>query len=113
MLNFNHILPSPLQYRDPQTPIDFVEKLYKGGPFLKTIPHALLEDGIFIGQIGAADTIDDPGDTMTLKNKNVVNFISTLVDSGFESILGYEEVSRGELREPTRRRNIACFFQLS
>jgi hypothetical protein len=78
-------------YRDPQIQKDFVEALYDGGPFLRSLPNALSENGIFVGQVGQAPSLKDPLEDHSL-NRNRVKFIQSLIDLGFLSILDYEEV---------------------
>lgn len=48
---------------------------------------------MFIGQVGEAPHLSDPREDLSL-NRNRVNFIKTLIDLGFESIVDYDEVSK-------------------
>lgn len=77
---------------DPQVQKDFVDALYDGGPFLKSLPNAMANDGILVAQVGAAPKLHSPPEENSL-DRNRVNFIRSLVDMGFESIRDYEEVS--------------------
>ena len=69
-----------------------MEALYDGGPFLRSLPNALSDIGVFVGQLGMASTIFDPVEEHSPMSKNRVKFIQTLIDLGFKSILDYEEV---------------------
>jgi len=76
---------------DPQIRKDFVNALYDDeGPFLKAIPKALSDDGIFISQVGESTHIDDPAEQYTddLNRYRLVNSLSRL---GFSTIRSYSD----------------------
>ena len=77
---------------DPQVQKSFVDALYDGGPFLKSLPHAVASDGIFVAQVGETPDIRSPPEEHSL-SRNRMKFIQSLVDLGFESIRDCEEVS--------------------
>jgi hypothetical protein len=77
---------------DPQVQKSFVDALYDGGPFLRSLPNAIASDGIFVAQVGEAPAITSPPEENSL-SRNRMKFIQSLVDLGFESIRDYEEVS--------------------
>ena len=79
-------------YRDPQIQKDFVVALYDGGDFLRSLPNALSENGVFIAQVGQAPILKSPSEDHSM-HRNRVKFIQSLIDLGFQSILDYEEVS--------------------
>ena len=81
-----------LLYRDPQVQVEFVDALYDGGPFLRSLPNGLNEDGILIAQVGEAPKIHDPGEDFSW-HRNRLKFVKTLINTGFESVRDYEEVS--------------------
>ena len=70
---------------------DFVDALYDGGPFLSSLPKAIGEDGMLVAQVGEGAGINSPSEADG-QNRNRVNFIRSLVDLGFESIVDYDEV---------------------
>lgn len=81
----------PSFHRDPQIRKDFVNALYDDeGPFLKAIPKALSDDGIFISQVGESTHIDDPAEQYTddLNRYRLVNSLSRL---GFSTIRSYSD----------------------
>jgi hypothetical protein len=77
--------------RDPQIQIPFVEALYDGGPFLRSIPNALGDTGILVAQVGEAADLGDAAEHLTL-NKNRANFLRSLTDFRFEGVRSYREV---------------------
>jgi hypothetical protein len=89
---------------DPQVQKSFVDALYDGGPFLRSLPNAIASDGIFVSQVGEAPDIRSPPEEHSL-SRNRLKFIQSLVDLGFESIGDYEEV-----RNKPKSWG-SCFFQ--
>lgn len=85
-------------HRDPQVQVDIVEALYDGGPFLKSLPNALRDNGILVAQVGEAAKMEAPGEEYSW-HKNRVRFIETLINIGFESVRDYEEVSNCSIEE--------------
>eukprot|EP00531_Pseudo-nitzschia_arenysensis_P006766 CAMPEP_0116154554 /NCGR_PEP_ID=MMETSP0329-20121206/21842_1 /TAXON_ID=697910 /ORGANISM="Pseudo-nitzschia arenysensis, Strain B593" /LENGTH=843 /DNA_ID=CAMNT_0003651541 /DNA_START=63 /DNA_END=2591 /DNA_ORIENTATION=- len=79
---------------DPQIQKEFVDALYDGGPFLKSLPHALNDAGILVGQVGQANTIGSPSGEFSV-DRNRIKFIETLVSLGFPTIRDYEESHNG------------------
>ena len=79
---------------DPQIQKEFVDALYDGGPFLKSLPNALKENGILISQVGQANSIRDPSGEFSI-DKNRIKFIESLVSLGFPAIRDYEESHNG------------------
>lgn len=77
---------------DPQVQVDIVTALYDGGPFLTSLPNGLRDDGILIAQVGEAAKMIAPGEEHSW-HRNRVKFIETLINTGFESVRDYEEVS--------------------
>lgn len=75
---------------DPQIQKDFVNALYDEGPFLKSIPNALNENGIFISQVGESVSMDDPAEKDTT-NINRVRLVKSLSRLGFSSIRSYSD----------------------
>lgn len=71
--------------------MEFVDALYDGGPFLRSIPNGLNENGILIAQVGEAPKMADPGEDFSW-HRNRLKFVKTLINTGFESIRDYEEV---------------------
>ena len=81
-------------YRDPQIQKEFVDALYDGGPFLRSLPSALNEAGILVAQVGEANTIDSPSGEFSI-DRNRIKFIETLVSLGFPTVRDYEEIHNG------------------
>eukprot|EP00934_Nitzschia_sp_Nitz4_P004298 Nitzschia sp. Nitz4//scaffold42_size132992//58165//61027//NITZ4_003394-RA/size132992-augustus-gene-0.112-mRNA-1//-1//CDS//3329551703//4288//frame0 len=83
---------------DPQVQKDFVDALYDGGPFLKSLPNAIGEKGILVAQMGEAPLMQQPAEEHSV-NKNRVKFMRSLVDLGFQSIRDYE-IGHGGFESP-------------
>lgn len=75
---------------DPQIQKEFVNALYDGGPFLRSLPKALNEHGILISQVGQANSIGSPSGEFSV-DRNRIKFIKTLVSLGFPTVRDYEE----------------------
>jgi len=75
---------------DPQVRKEFVNALYDEGPFLKSIPNALEEKGIFISQVGESASTDDPAEKFT-DNLNRLRLINSLVKLGFTNVQTYTD----------------------
>mmetsp|Transcript_22076 Transcript_22076/g.61400 ORF Transcript_22076/g.61400 Transcript_22076/m.61400 type:complete len:871 (+) Transcript_22076:139-2751(+) len=75
---------------DPQVQKGFVDALYDGGPFLRSLPNALAEHGIMVAQVGEANTINSPSGEYSM-DRNRIKFIETLVSLGFPTVRDYEE----------------------
>uniref|UniRef100_A0A7S4EJQ9 PABS domain-containing protein n=1 Tax=Pseudo-nitzschia australis TaxID=44445 RepID=A0A7S4EJQ9_9STRA len=75
---------------DPQIQKTFVDTLYDGGPFLRSLPNALGENGIIIAQVGEGNTISSPSGEHSV-DRNRIKFIETLVSLGFPTVRDYEE----------------------
>lgn len=88
------VFDSILFCSDPQIQKEFVDALYDGGPFLKSLPHALNDHGILVGQVGMANSIDSPSGEFSV-DRNRIKFIETLVSLGFPTIRDYEENHNG------------------
>jgi len=73
---------------DPQVRKEFVNALYDEGPFLKSIPNALEEKGIFISQVGEAASYTDPAEEYT-DNQNRLRLFNSLVKVGFKNVRTY------------------------
>lgn len=73
---------------DPQLQKDFVDALYDEGPFLKSIPGALTDDGIFISQVGESPASDDPSEQLT-ESLNRYRLTKSLASFGFSTIRSY------------------------
>jgi hypothetical protein len=82
---------------DPQVQKDFVDALYDGGPFMRSLPKALSDDGILVAQVGQAPDFRSSAEDFSI-NKNRVKFFESLVNVGFEHIRDYEEVREGSSR---------------
>ena len=91
-----NLLPSPIFVsslcRDPQVQKDFVDALYDDGPFLRSLPKALLWNGIMLGQIGQASSLSDAPRELSMKKNTVNKFIDGLTEVGFATIREYDEV---------------------
>ena len=85
-LLFQHIM----FHRDPQIQKDFVDALYDEGPFLKSIPNALTDDGIFISQVGESVHMEDPVEQNT-DNRNRVKLVKSLSRLGFTTVRSYSD----------------------
>jgi len=75
---------------DPQIQKDFVDALYDEGPFLKSIPNALTDDGIFISQVGESVHMEDPVEQNT-DNRNRVKLVKSLSRLGFTTVRSYSD----------------------
>lgn len=87
-------------HSDPQVQKDFVDALYDGGPFLRSLPNAISADGILVAQVGEAPVINSPPEESSL-SRNRMKFIQSLADLGFQSIFDYEEVTNNQYCEET------------
>lgn len=70
----------------------FVETLYEGGSAMRSIRKALDDDGILSAHVGESAQANDPAESLAV-DKNRANFVGSLVESGFEGIRDYDEVS--------------------
>lgn len=75
---------------DPQIQKDFVNALYDKGPFLKAIPHALNDDGIFISQVGESAAMDSPAEEYT-GDRNRQRLVESLSSLGFTIVRSYSD----------------------
>lgn len=79
---------------DPQIQKEFVDALYDGGPFLRSLPKALKDDGILVSQVGEANSIRSPSGEFSI-DRNRIKFVETLIGLGFPTIRDYEESHNG------------------
>lgn len=70
---------------------DFVQALYDGSDFLKSLPGSLSESGILITQVGTGPYLLASSEDHSI-HKNRVRFFEALVEIGFESVRDYTEV---------------------
>mmetsp|Transcript_21922 Transcript_21922/g.52175 ORF Transcript_21922/g.52175 Transcript_21922/m.52175 type:complete len:861 (+) Transcript_21922:178-2760(+) len=84
---------------DPQIQKDFVDALYDEGPFLKSIPNALSNDGIFISQVGEGATMDNAAEQYT-DDKNRHRLVDTLSKLGFSTIRSYTDNGHSGFSSP-------------
>jgi hypothetical protein len=80
---------------DPQIEKDFLDGLYDEGPFLRSLPLALSENGVFVAQVGEAAIFTTPPEVHS-NNKNRVALVNSLVNIGFKSVREYELVGAEE-----------------
>lgn len=73
--------------------------LYDEGPFLKSIPNALEEKGVFISQVGESVTADDPAEKLT-NNINRPRLINSLVKLGFTTVRAYTDSGQSGFYSP-------------
>lgn len=74
---------------------DFVQALYDGSDFLKSLPGSLSESGILITQVGTGPYLLASSEDHSI-HKNRVRFFEALVEIGFESVRDYTEVRRSQ-----------------
>ena len=72
---------------------DFVQALYDGSDFLKSLPGSLSDDGILVTQVGIGPYLMASSEDHSI-HKNRVRFFETLVRIGFESVRDYSEVRK-------------------
>lgn len=85
---------------DPQIQKAFVNALYdSNGPFLKSIPNALNDDGIFIAQVGESVDPNDPPEQFT-DNNNRFRLVSSLPSLGFTTIRSYTDSAQSGFSFP-------------
>jgi len=75
---------------DPQVRKEFVNALYDEGPFLKSMPNALEEKGIFVSQVGESVHNNDPAEKFSY-NLNRYRLINSLVKLGFTNVQTYTD----------------------
>ena len=79
-----------LDHSDPQDSIPFAELLYTDEDFIRSLYHALNEDGIIVFQLGEASDGRDPPDTKG-KNSRRAILIERLEKLGFAFFHAYED----------------------
>lgn len=85
---------------DPQIQKDFVNALYdSSGPFLKSIPNALSDDGIFTCQVGMSTEADDAPEQFT-ENRNRFRLVSNLSKLGFSTARSYTDGAQSGFSDP-------------
>ena len=89
------------KFSDPQVQKDFVQALYDGSPFLKSLPSSLSDNGILVTQVGSDPHLLAPSEDHSI-HKNRVKFFETLVEIGFGSVRNYSEVRRSHPVNPFR-----------
>jgi hypothetical protein len=87
-----------LSQSDPQVQKEFVDALYDGGPFVRSLPNALTKNGILVAQVGQANGISTASEEFSI-DRNRMKLIQTLVSLGFASIQVYLE-SHGGFERP-------------
>ncbi|KAL3915824.1 MAG: hypothetical protein SGILL_005465, partial [Bacillariaceae sp.] len=75
---------------DPQVQKEFVNALYDGSEFLRSLPNALSDNGIFTAQVGADALNKDPAEHLSL-NHNRVKLIESLSAIEFDMIRDYSD----------------------
>lgn len=65
--------------------------IYTDRSFYESLFNGLTPDGILISQIGEAESLTDPADTLST-DRSRVEFVDGLIDIGFEGIRRYTEV---------------------
>lgn len=85
-----NMLSSLFFYSDPQVQKEFVDALYDGSPFVRSLPQALSHNGILVAQVGEASKLRSPPPEFSI-DRNRLKFIRTLEVLGFASIQDYVE----------------------
>ena len=75
---------------DPKTSLEIAGGLYDDTSFVDSLFDALIEDGVFVVQMGKSRMLTDPHDEVG-RFKQTGLMIKTLEQSGFESIHTYDE----------------------
>jgi hypothetical protein len=75
--------------------VEIAGALYTDRYFYESLSNGLSPDGIFISQVGEADSIQSPSDEHSL-DRHLYGFIQGLMDIGLEGIRRYQEVRRRE-----------------
>jgi hypothetical protein len=81
---------SLVPHRDPDSVVEFSDLLYNNDELTDAFSRALGEEGIFVAQVGEADEIDDPPESL-YPDDHFMSFVNGLRRVGFESIVDYEE----------------------
>ena len=93
--NFDVIISDLL---DPQDTVEFARILYGSDSFVRSLYHALRDDGILIMQLGPAAALEDPAEEIT-SNKHRAGLTKMIANLGFKSMHTYEE-SHGGFNDP-------------
>lgn len=85
---------------DPQIQKAFVNALYDSdGPFLKSIPKALDDDGVFIAQVGESSDGADPPEQVT-DDSNRYRLVNSLPKLGFTTVRSYTDSAQSGFSFP-------------
>jgi len=79
---------------DPQDTVEFAHILYGSDSFVRSLYHALGDDGILIMQLGPAAALEDPAEEITV-NRNRAGLTKMIANIGFKSMHTYEESHAG------------------
>lgn len=84
---------------DPQVQKDYVNALYNSSDFLRALPNALSNNGIFVAQVGEDAGLLDPAEVLSL-DVNRVRFKESLVLLGFEVVRDYTDRGYSGFEKP-------------